>query len=78
MTLLVYLHQGRSFSVPQVIGKSMAGMLVVMAVNAEVFPVAAVRWVEIVIAVLVMNREEMHIACIELAATLGTDRAVNP
>ena len=48
-------------------------MFVVVAVNAKVLPVAAVRRVVVMIMILVVHREFMEILCVELARTARTD-----
>jgi hypothetical protein len=52
-------------------------VLVVMAVYTEVFPVRPVRGIVFVVTVLVVYGEEMAVLVIELAGTLGADKAVN-
>src|SRR5262249_59905619 len=51
-------------------------VLVVVAVDAEVLPVAAVGRVVVVVAVLVVHGEEVQVGALELARTLGADPAV--
>lgn len=48
-------------------------MLVVVTLDAEVFPVAAIRWVIGVVAILVMNRQQVKVPGIELPSALGTN-----
>jgi hypothetical protein len=52
-------------------------MLVIVAVVAQVFPVAAIRRVIVMIAVPVVDGQQVYAGGIELAAALGTDRAVD-
>ena len=51
-------------------------MLVLMAVDAKVLPVAAVRGVVVVVAVLVVDGQQMEVRAVELARTLRADPAV--
>ncbi len=51
-------------------------MNVLVAVNAEVLPVAAVGWVVVVIAVLVMHRQQVAMRGVELPAAAATDQPV--
>ncbi len=53
-------------------------MLVVVAVNAEVFPVGAVRRVVVMVAILVMNGQEMPVLVFELPPAFCADEAVYP
>ena len=52
-------------------------MLVLVAVDAEVFPVAAVGRVVVVVAVLVVDGQQVQAGRVELPAALGADRAVD-
>jgi hypothetical protein len=52
-------------------------MFVVVAVNAKVLPVAAVRRVVVMIMILVVHREFMEILCTELAPAACADPGVN-
>ncbi len=45
-----------------------SGMFVVMAVNAQKFPIASIGWVIVVVVVLVMNGEFPQSFSCELAA----------
>ena len=51
-------------------------VLVVVAIDAEILPVAAVGRIVVVIAVLVVHREQVEVARLELAAAPGADRPV--
>lgn len=51
-------------------------MLVVMAVNAEVLPVAPVGGVVVMVAVPVVDGEEVKVVLVELPAALGADPAM--
>ena len=52
-------------------------MLVVVAVDAEVLPVGAVRRVIARIAVLVVDGEQVSVFMCKLPCTFGTDKAVD-
>ena len=52
-------------------------MFVVMAMNAQILPVAAIGRIIIVIAVLVMNGQQIQGGRIKLTATLGADWPVD-
>jgi hypothetical protein len=47
-------------------------MNVVMTIDAEIFPVAPIQWVVVMIAVLVMNREKMPRRLIKLPSASTT------
>src|SRR5512139_956407 len=57
----------------QVVGEDVAAVLVVMAVGAEVLPIAAIGWIVVMIAVAMMDGQQMQGAGIELARALGAD-----
>src|SRR5438128_889662 len=59
-----------------VVGEDTAAVLVLVTIHAEVFPVAAVGRVVVVIAVAVMNCEQVERRGIELAGALCTEPAV--
>ena len=52
-------------------------MLVLVAVGAQVFPVAAVGRVVVVVAVLVVDGQQVQVGLAEFPAALGADRAVD-
>ena len=52
-------------------------MFVVMAINAEVLPVAAIRRVVVMIMILVVHREFIEVLCTELTAAASTNPGVN-
>ena len=52
-------------------------MFIVMTVNAEVFPVGAVRRIVVVIAVFMVNGEEMSVCIIKFTGALGADEPVD-
>src|SRR6266567_1541148 len=69
----------RSFlpvAVVQVVGQDGAAVLVVVAVGAEVLPVAPVGRIVVVVAVPVVDGEELEVVLIELPAALGADPAM--
>jgi len=51
-------------------------MLIVVAVNAEVFPVAAVRRVVRVVSVPVVDGKEMEVAKVKFPSAFGADPAM--
>ena len=51
-------------------------MFIVVAVNAEVFPVAPVFRVVLVVAVPVVDGEEVEVVKLELPAAFGADPAM--
>ena len=51
-------------------------MFIIVAIDAEVFPVGAVRGVIVMVAVLMMNGEEMPVFIIELPAAFGAYKSV--
>ena len=60
----------------QVVGQDLAAVLVLVAVDAEVLPVAAIGRVVAVIAVLVMDGEQVQVRRVEFARALRTDPAM--
>ena len=52
-------------------------MLVIMAVDTQVFPVAAVLGVVVVVAVLVVDGQEVQVFTLKFTAALGADPAVD-
>ena len=61
----------------QIVAEPAAGVFVVVAVYAQVFPVASVRGVVLVVPVPVVNRQEVKVVLVELHPALGADPAVN-
>jgi hypothetical protein len=61
----------------QIIGKNAPAVLILMAVDAEIFPVGAVRRIVLAIAVLMMDCQQMPVLRAELSSAFGTDEAVN-
>jgi hypothetical protein len=51
-------------------------VLGLVAIHAEVLPVAAVAGIVVVIPILVMNREQVEVSLVELASAARTDPAV--
>jgi len=51
-------------------------VLRLVAVDAEILPVAAVRWIVLVMAVLVVHGEQVQAGRVKLPRTLGSDPAV--
>ena len=60
----------------QILGQQVAAVLRLVAVDAQILPVAAVGRIVPVIAVLVVDGEQMERGAIELARALGADPAV--
>jgi hypothetical protein len=56
---------------------NLPAVLFVMAVNTEVFPVRAVRWVVQVISVFVMDGEEVTVLVVKLSSASGADEAMD-
>ncbi len=48
-------------------------MLIVVTVEAEQLPVAAVRGIVVMVVVLVMDRELAQLPSVKFASTVGTD-----
>ena len=48
-----------------------------MAVNTQIFPVRAIGWIIVVIAVLVVYGQKMPVLILEFPRTLRTDESVN-
>jgi uncharacterized protein Smg (DUF494 family) len=60
----------------QIIAEKRACVLVVVAVDAEVFPVAPVRWVVLMVAVFVVDGQEVEVVKLEFPAAFGADPAM--
>jgi len=60
----------------EIVGENRPAVLVVVAVDAEVFPVAPVRGIVVVIAVPMMDGEKPEVVLVELATAFGADPAV--
>src|ERR1043166_3908570 len=65
------------FLTAEVIGQDAAAMLVLVAVRAEVLPIAAVGRIVVVVAVFVVHREQMQVGLIELARALCANPSVD-
>jgi hypothetical protein len=52
-------------------------MFVVVTMGAEIFPVRAIRRIVVMIAVSVVDGQEIEACLVELPTALGTDRSVN-
>lgn len=51
-------------------------MNILMAVRTEVFPIASIRWVVVMISVPVMDRQQVPVRGIELATATAADQSV--
>ena len=60
----------------QIVAKHRAAVFVIVAEITEVLPVAAVSGIVIVIAVFVMNSQQVEVGKLKLAPAFGTDPAV--
>ena len=61
----------------QIVGENAATVFVFMAVDAEVLPIRAVGRVVVVIAVSMMDGQQMQSVGFELAGAFGADPAVD-
>jgi hypothetical protein len=52
-------------------------MLIIMAVGTKVFPIASVRRVILVIAIFVVNRQQVQVGKLEFPGAAGADPAVD-
>jgi hypothetical protein len=52
-------------------------MFLIMAVNAKILPVRAVRRIIVVVAVFVVNGKEVSVRIIKFTSALGADEAMN-
>jgi hypothetical protein len=68
---------GSVVTAAQVIGQLLAAVFVLVAVHAEVLPVAAIGWIVVMVAVAVVDGQQMERVGLELARALGADPAVN-
>ena len=59
-----------------IITKKTSAMLIIVTIDAEVFPVGTVKRIVSVVAVFVMNGQEMAVLVFKLPSTFGTDEAV--
>jgi hypothetical protein len=60
----------------QVISKQALGVLGLVAIDAEVLPVAAVARIVVVVAVLVVDGQQVEVLLVELARAARADPAV--
>ena len=65
-----------SFFPSEIVSQKPPPVFIVMTIDAEVFPVGPVGWIVSVVAVLVMDRQEMAVLILELPAAFGADQAV--
>jgi hypothetical protein len=52
-------------------------MFVIMAVDAEILPVGAVRWIVVMVAIFMVNGQEVSVCIIKFTGALGADETVN-
>jgi hypothetical protein len=52
-------------------------MLIVMAMDTEVFPIRPVRGIVVAVAVLVVDSKDVPVLLFELPAAFGADQAVD-
>src|SRR5690348_16849364 len=60
----------------QIVGEEVAAVLVVVAVRAQVLPVRAVGWIVVVVAVPVVDGQQVEVRGVELARALRADPPV--
>jgi hypothetical protein len=78
MFIISFLHYCIPQSFPcQIISKKSPAVLVIMTIDTKILPIRAVSRVVPVIAVFVMDREEMPVTGVKLSAALGADQAVD-
>ena len=61
----------------EILSKEFAGVFIIMAINAEIFPVRSIGRVIQVISVFVVDRQEMRCLFVEFPPTLGADEAMD-
>jgi len=67
-----------SFFIPaQIISQQFSGVDVLVAIDAEILPIAAVRGVIEVVAVLMVDRQQMPLSRIKFTAAAGTYQVMN-
>ena len=59
-----------------IITKKTSAMLIIVTIDAEVFPVGAIRRIISGIAVFVMDSQEVPVFRFKLSSTFGADEAV--
>jgi hypothetical protein len=65
------------FSFAEIVAQHPLLVFLIMAVDAEVFPVGAVGRIVVVVAVFVVNGEEVPVRIIKFTCTLGADKTVD-
>jgi len=61
----------------QIVAKHTSGVLVLVTIDTEIFPVGTIRRIIPVVAVFVMNSQEVTVLVFKLPSTFGTDKAMN-
>src|SRR5262245_4409749 len=61
----------------QVVAEHFFRVFRLVAIDAEVLPVAAVGRIVVVVSVLVMDGQQVKVRCVELAGAAGADPAVH-
>jgi len=69
MSVLIRIH---------IVGKQPPAVFVLMAIDAEVFPIRAIRRIIAMISIPVMDREEMPVLLFKLPPAFCTDKSVYP
>ena len=77
----LWLPQGRAFSGAtlrgQIVPEYSSTVLIVVAVDAQVFPIRAIGGIVVVIPIFMMDGEQTFIGLVELSATLRANQPVN-
>jgi hypothetical protein len=68
-------QSGRSF-LAEIISEKFAAVLILVAIQAKIFPVGAVRRIIPGIAVLVVHREQLPVFMVKFSPTFGADHPV--
>jgi hypothetical protein len=80
-TWIFLLHAGKVlcllFPLVQVFPEKVPTVLILVAIETEVFPVGSVGGIVQMIAVFVMDRELMPVFVVKLLAAFGTDQTMN-
>jgi hypothetical protein len=61
----------------QILTEKAPAVLVLVTIDAEILPVGTIRRVIPVVAVFMMNGQELAVLIVELSSALGTDEAVD-
>ena len=61
----------------EIVSEKPSAVLVVMAVNTEVFPVRAIRWVVAAVPVFMVHSKKIPVFRVELSPAFGADQAVD-